>query len=129
MSEQLKGPWKVSKGHAHLDIIDAGGNLVAELRAGDVVTARRIVACVNACDGYETKQLEEWASSGGMAHLFGIVMCMNQAAAMVRAEKQRDLLLEALETLVEHFEYYMGDNECRPLENASSAIASVKGGQ
>ena len=38
-------------------------------------------------------------------------------------------LLEALETLVEHFEYYMGDNECRPLENARAAIAKVTGEQ
>ena len=36
-------------------------------------------------------------------------------------------LLEAIETLVEHFEYYMGDNECRPLENARAAIAKATG--
>lgn len=36
-------------------------------------------------------------------------------------------LLDALETLVEHFEYYMGDNECRPLENARAAIAKARG--
>ncbi len=38
-------------------------------------------------------------------------------------------LLEALKTLVEHFEYYMGDNECRPLENARAAIARATGEQ
>lgn len=38
-------------------------------------------------------------------------------------------LLEALETLAEHFEYYMGDNECRPLENARAAIAKATGSQ
>lgn len=38
-------------------------------------------------------------------------------------------LLEAIETLVEHFEYYMGDNECRPLENARAAIAKASGGE
>ena len=36
-------------------------------------------------------------------------------------------LLEAIETLVEHFEYYMGDNECRPLENVRAAIAKATG--
>lgn len=36
-------------------------------------------------------------------------------------------LLDALETLTEHFEYYMGDNECRPLENARAAIAKARG--
>ena len=38
-------------------------------------------------------------------------------------------LLDALETLVEHFEYYMGDNECRPLENACAAIAKATGSE
>ena len=37
-------------------------------------------------------------------------------------------LLDALETLMEHFEYYMDDNECRPLENARAAIAKATGG-
>ncbi len=36
-------------------------------------------------------------------------------------------LLDALETLAEHFAYYMGDNECRPLENARAAIAKATG--
>ena len=38
-------------------------------------------------------------------------------------------LLEAIETLVEHFEYYMGDNECRPLENARTVIAKATGSE
>lgn len=38
-------------------------------------------------------------------------------------------LLEAIETLVEHFEYYIGDNECRPIENARAAIAKASGGE
>ena len=47
------------------------------------------------------------------------------AAAPAQPEVQR--LREALETLVEHFEYYMGDNECRPLENARAALAASIG--
>ena len=34
--------------------------------------------------------------------------------------------LEALEAVVEHFDPYMGDNECRPMENARSTIAALR---
>ena len=52
----------------------------------------------------------------------------NQAATELRRlHEVNQELLEALETLAEHFEYYMGDNECRPLENARSAIAKATG--
>ena len=34
--------------------------------------------------------------------------------------------LDRLETLAEHCEYMVGDNECRPLENANATIAALK---
>lgn len=46
----------------------------------------------------------------------------NAVIDQLRAEVE--MLRDALETLVEHFEYYMGDNECRPLENAIAALAA-----
>jgi hypothetical protein len=47
----------------------------------------------------------------------------NDTAYLIAAAPE---ILEALETLTEHFEYYMGDNECRPIENAHSAIAKAR---
>ena len=49
----------------------------------------------------------------------------------LREQRQRDeaLLrqaLEALESVVEHFDPYMGDNECRPMENAHYTIAALR---
>ena len=52
-----------------------------------------------------------------------------EVAANARLFAAAPDLLEALETLAEHFEYYMGDNECRPLENARAAIAKATGEQ
>lgn len=49
-------------------------------------------------------------------------------AELKKVSEERDELLNVLETLVEHFEYYMGDNECRPLENARAAIARATEG-
>lgn len=34
--------------------------------------------------------------------------------------------LERLEAVVEHFDPYMGDNECRPMENARYTIAALR---
>ena len=51
----------------------------------------------------------------------------NHDAARTKHFLANQELLEALEKLVEHFEYYMGDNECRPLENARAALAKATG--
>ena len=48
---------------------------------------------------------------------------MQAKLEQVQADAAR--LRDGLETLVEHFEYYMGDNECRPLENARAALAAA----
>lgn len=52
-------------------------------------------------------------------------VCTPRCIANARLIAAAPELLGALETLVEHFEYYMGDNECRPLENARAAIAKA----
>ena len=43
-----------------------------------------------------------------------------------KSRDERDKLRKALQALVEHFEYYIGDNECRPLENARAALEESK---
>lgn len=57
-------------------------------------TARRIVACVNACAGIPTDDLERYYNAGG-----GIDEAMNEASLrdQVRVIQQRDKLLSALE--------------------------------
>ena len=47
------GPW----GHLHRDLIDGGGDILARLPDHDI--ARRVAACVNACRGIATKELED----------------------------------------------------------------------
>lgn len=56
---------------------------------------------------------------------------MTDALLMMEEREQRDeaLLrqaLERLEAVVEHFEPYKGDNECRPMENARITIAILR---
>lgn len=49
--------------------------------------------------------------------------------AVGQVERDEALLrqaLERLEAVVEHFDPYMGDNECRPMENARSTIAALR---
>lgn len=45
----------------------------------------------------------------------------------VESVKLTDMFRPKTEFLAEHFEYYMGDNECRPLENARAAIKRARG--
>ena len=63
---------------------------------------------------------EYWKAS----HLAGNTV-IDQLRTEIEALQKVQKLREALETLVEHFEYYMGDNECRPLENARAALAAI----
>lgn len=56
---------------------------------------------------------------------------MTDALLMMEEREQRDeaLLRQALERLeaaVEHFDPYMGDNECRPMENARYTITALR---
>lgn len=94
MSEQTKGLLRVGRPGAVVadhpvpemsgsDALDYyGGHMVAE--SVTAANARRIVACWNACLGLPTDELEQ----RGLASAFG-----NQ---LLHAERQRDVLLEAL---------------------------------
>ncbi len=57
MTEYTEGPWEQETPHGHL-VIDRAGNLVADCARPE--DARRIVACVNACEGISTEQLDSW---------------------------------------------------------------------
>ena len=105
MSEQhTPEPW-----WNHNTVIKANGNIPAQ--ATSEANARRIVACVNACAGHSTEQLEKWAEAGGILHLFGIAMTMNQAAALVVAEKQRDDLATSGQRLALELECLLLDTK------------------
>ena len=78
--------------------------------------ARRIVACVNACDGISTDELEEISRTGGM---------LGPREDVARTAKQRDELLEALEEMVRTFD----KNHAPALDVARAAIAKATGEQ
>lgn len=63
MSNHAIEPWKVKdRGPEFIpDILDATGALVAVAADED---ARRIVACVNACQGFTTERLETIVNEG-----------------------------------------------------------------
>ena len=79
MPEHSPEPWKVcdagdfvsheGDGRNPLCWIEAGGRFVAETEYSDVdndeANARRIVACVNACYGFATEELEALTKHGG----------------------------------------------------------------
>lgn len=107
-------PWKLSG----TENIVAGGNYVVALDCKPE-DARRIVACVNACAGIETEQLE-------------VEKYLNTASYALRckAEKQRDDLLAAIEFArdkISELHLEAGDGDCHyPI--VDDAIEFVKGG-
>lgn len=102
------GPWKVT-GTGTIRYIDApaGNGIMQEVAAcmrveyGDMdANARRIVACVNACEGLDTYLLE---NSGDIASA-----ATAQAKYIQKIERQRDQLLSALERMLQC--YSMADH-------------------
>ena len=126
MSEHTKEPWLVT---APIDCgpewgVDAGiwGIAICADAPGNGTSeanARRIVACVNACAGIPTADLEACPDRG----LFHLADHANQLVI------QRDELLAALENLLKAADLFFAENEglCGR-EQARAAIASAKGG-
>jgi hypothetical protein len=83
--------------------------------------ARRIVACVNACAGISTENLEDNLPLKELAHRYNKTL------------KQRDKLLTALKRLSFASQTTGGaagrdDGLCAAIDDAEAVIASVKGG-
>ena len=83
--------------------------------------ARRIVACVNACTGYATEELE--------SHPKPIITGLLNARD--KAEQQRDDLLEAMKLLLEGTQHcgemqWCGEDELSPWQKARTVIAEIE---
>ena len=78
--------------------------------------ARRIVACVNACSGYTTEELEQ--ATLDKRHRHEII------ADLVKSNKQRDDLMAALEKAADAF--WKLDNADIHAQEAEAAISSVR---
>ncbi len=122
-------PWRIGTPppNGEQTIGNEKGLMVAVATTGHGVSAeanaRRIVACVNACAGISTEALESEGSA---------VMGWNRTASkLIRATKQREELLAALERSLESFEYIAkygnscGHSQLR-IPDLKAAIASVK---
>ena len=105
MSEQhTPTPWFVSRiTSSKIDIIDDEGFHIARcmadkigkgnsIVANAVPNSRRIAACVNACDGFSSEDLENVTLMGDTI----LSRFENQSQAFSKIEQQRDDLLAAL---------------------------------
>ena len=118
MTDYTEGPWEQEAPYGHL-VIDRAGNLVADCARPE--DARRIVACVNACEGISTENLEENKPIIELARAYNVSL------------RQRDDLLEALQVMVRDYSAAhasCGDLEMSPaLFQAQRAIARATGEQ
>lgn len=105
-------------------ITDANGVVIAENIGGNgsdgTANAGRIVACVNACAGIATADLQD--EQGPLRIL---------ARRCGRLEGERAELLEALEEALGYLEDYASEHDEHPpiLRGARAAIAKAKGAQ
>ena len=129
-TEYTPGPWRIDDVGVGFEIA-AGNEVVAQVQQvyGDHThkirrgNARRIVACVNACEGISTEQLDSW-------------LCMSrpilQSIKELKAEadreaKQRDCLLNALREMLVIAESANWHDSF--LDKARAAIARATGEQ
>jgi hypothetical protein len=99
MSEHTKEPWKVTKNRNYTGIYaEAGGPMVLasmnDIHIACKPNAERIVACVNACAGISTEELEEVIFKQRVDAVFAREMAIGNLA------DQRDELLDALEGIM-----------------------------
>jgi hypothetical protein len=131
-SQHTSGPWKIYNDENPLDfsmdywINGLNGEIVCSFGVSRE-NARRIVACVNACEGVSTEFLETLAD-----------MPEKNVAKYEQLLKQRDELLEAAKLglrIAEHWiqEEYSGtgmlDDVLAELEPIRAVIAKATGGQ
>ena len=139
MSKHTPGPWSVTD---ETDIVgienDPANGCVGPVDVAHVylrtvpgrtnANARRIVACVNACDGIETYALE--LMTGHLSIKEQITATgkqkPKQTSKTIEYRRQRDELLEALVDLVA---FYPPDSTDAVVTSARAAIAKVTGEQ
>ena len=98
MNNFTDGPWHVVEGRTHGSIeVFSGETAIAEIwRRGnetlEIANARRIVACINACDGFSIEELDG-------ANLFKD--SIESDAEILALRQQRDELLKALQGISE----------------------------
>lgn len=128
--QHTQEPWYASKEDGNWRVMAAdenGGYTLADVYCDDPeANSRRIVACVNACAGIPTEQLE---TAGTIA-----VECQDEMQAeLLKAWKQRDDLLAALNFARQGYQASSENGEPDEVEWAEMylrsidvAIASVK---
>ena len=125
-NKHTPGPWMIGRPppNGEQTIGDKNGLMVAVATTGYGVNseanARRIVACVNACAGITTEQLERSKSLDEFMRSMKVI------------EQQRDDLLAALDiTLAQHDALLRDFGLCSAdtIEQARAVLASVKGEQ
>lgn len=105
MANHSKGVWRTQYGIAvigdGIHLFDVRG--LSRTDSENEANAARIVACVNACDGYTTEQLVELKGGNVKREVTYYADKFGEAEGRyLKAELNRDNLLAALKTLLEH---------------------------
>lgn len=106
MTDHAKGQWYTI---SRTSLMGGDGVHVCDVRGlagddqADEANAQRIIACINACDGYTTEQLKALAGGNVKREVTHVADKLCEAEnRYLKAERHRDSLLMALEALLKH---------------------------
>ena len=125
MNKHTKGPWHIVEGRTHgsLEVFSVDTAIAEIWRRGnaslEMANARRIVACINACEGFSIEELDG-------ADLFKD--SIESDAEIIALKKQRDELLGILKRLAAvDFGQHWNDDAEDAAVSARAAIAKAEG--
>lgn len=118
MSKHTPGPWHIVEGRTYgsLEVFSEDTAIAEIWRRGnaslEMANARRIVACINACEGFSTEELDG-------ANLFADSIASD--AEIIALKKQRDELLEAVQYAADVFAEYVALHKAKGAAGAEKA--------
>lgn len=125
MNNFTDGPWHIVEGRTHgsLEVFSVDTAIAEIWRRGnaslEMANARRIVACINACEGFSIEELDG-------ADLFKD--SIESDAEIIALKKQRDELLGILKRLAAvDFGQHWNDDAEDAAVSARAAIAKAEG--
>jgi len=96
-----KEPWKVYEGERIVNDDEAIASCTTYFNQKDKENARRIVACVNACEGWSNEDLEVLAKDGGL-RVFSYETVKAKDKELEQEKALADKLGEALQDYVDN---------------------------
>lgn len=124
--KHTKEPWVIADDDVFVEVMAGGKTVLPAIRKAEAAEDfRRIVACVNACEGLDTELLETIVALGGTLPRRLEAMTNWERS---EAEKQRNDLTEAIRLTLDE-NGHLADGDVCTLKRLKDALAKVSAGE